>query len=103
MRTGTCLAVLLTTSLSGTAFAACSDRAEPGVDWKGCDFQSARLAGSDLRGAILQGADFRDADLRGADLEGADILGADFSHADLSRTIWIDGRECGIGSDGECY
>jgi len=103
MRIASLFAILLAVSTGGPAHAACSDTAAPGVDWVGCNHQGAALVEADLRGADLRDADFRDADLRRANLEGADITDADFSHADLSRTIWIDGRTCAIGSDGECY
>lgn len=103
MKMNSWIGILLSISTAGGAFAACSDPAAPKVDWSGCERQGAALAEANLSGADLRGADFRDADLRRANLEGADVAEADFSHADLSRTIWVDGRTCGIGSDGECY
>ena len=48
---------------------------QPGGQFRGWDFQDARLTKLDLRGA-----DFRDADLRGATFWECDLRGADLSH-----------------------
>ena len=77
------------------------------VDWSGCNKQGFLLLGADLRGARLvkadlSGANLRYADLRQANLTGAYLKGADLVGAQLDGTIWIDGRSCAAGSEGEC-
>ena len=83
-----------------------------GVDMSYSDLSLANLRVADLSGASLLGATLRNSDLRGANLSGADLSYADLSGArvnnirldgaKLDRTIWIDGRECAIGSIGKC-
>ena len=56
----------------------------PGVNWSGCDLQSAHLNGADFRQADLRWANLGYADLEAADLSGADLSRAELSAADLT-------------------
>ncbi len=98
------VAALLILLTPGTVDAACTDFADPGVDWKGCkmndqsfieiDLTGARLRngrfyGSDFSRAILAKTDSRDAKFIGAllveaNLDGARLGRADFTKADLT-------------------
>ncbi|MDP1896586.1 MAG: pentapeptide repeat-containing protein, partial [Sulfurimicrobium sp.] len=110
----------------------CQHAAAPQVNWNGCDKQEIRLRGADLSGsnlayadfsradlsgsrfrqALLVGANFNHANLNDADLDGADLsysdlrgatlVSASFKGAVLDRAIWQDGRECAVGSRGQC-
>ncbi len=110
----------------------CQHAAAPRVNWSGCDKQEIRLRGADLSGSNLAYANFSRADLSGsrfrraglvgvnfkqANLNDADLSGADLSYSDLrgaslisaslkgavlDRAIWQDGRECAVGSRGQC-
>lgn len=71
------------------------------------NFRASDLSHADLKGTNLQKTNFEEAnlsaaDLSYADLTGAKLHGAEFSQAILSKAIWIDGRECGLGSVGIC-
>lgn len=110
----------------------CQHAAAPRVNWSGCDKQEILLRGADLSGGNLSYANFVRADLSGsrfrkavlvgvnfnhANLNDADLAGADLSYSDLrgasltsaslkgavlDRAIWLDGRECAVGSLGQC-
>lgn len=77
------------------ARAACTDVAEPGVEWRRCYHDGRNLEGADLSGAVLRDTSFQRANLKGANLSGingfrtrfvsADLRGADLSNADLSE------------------
>ena len=112
--------------------AQCQQAAAPRVDWSGCDHHESSLQGVDLSDskldyanlaranlsatsfslASLIGANLSEADLTGADMEGANLSYSDFRRAKLGSTsfrgavldhaIWTDGRECTIGSLGQC-
>lgn len=71
---GLCLA-----SVPLAAYAACTDVAQEGVDWKRCYFD-----GQDLHGANLTKAQLRDATFQRAELDGAD-----FSEAHAYRAKFI--------------
>lgn len=76
---------------AGTAWAACSDPPNAGVDWSACEKVRLVLRGANLAGARLAGADLNGTDLQGANLSGADLTHASvdrarLSGADLSRT-----------------
>lgn len=108
---------------AGPAWAECSERGEPGVDWRGCFFDRQNLSAVDLTNARLRGASFKRADLTGANLskagafrakfvnakmskarlDGAQLEEADLSKADLTGATWIDGKRiCAEGSIGKC-
>ncbi len=82
------------------------------VDFSYTDLSLANLRLSNMSGANLLGATLRNTDLRGvnfvgadlsyADLRGAQINNALMGGAKLDKAIWPDGRECGIGSIGQC-
>ena len=77
------------------------------VDWSGCNKHGFLLLGADLRDAQLinvdlSGANLRYADLRQANLTGAHLQGADLTGARLDGAIWVDGRRCADGSEGQC-
>jgi uncharacterized protein YjbI with pentapeptide repeats len=74
------LAVLL---LSGPASAACTDAAQPNVEWRRCAFVEAELRGAHLAGAVLRDGSFDRADLREADLTDTQAYRAKFVSADL--------------------
>src|SRR4029079_13952681 len=65
------------------ASAACTDRGQPGVDWRRCALDGGELRGADLRQAKLRDASFDRADLGGADLSLADAYRAKLVSADL--------------------
>ncbi len=66
------------------------------------DLGKALLVGAGLRNADLSYANLRGADLSYADLRGANLGAADLTGAKLDNAIWIDGKECAVGSVGEC-
>lgn len=94
----------------GPAWAACTDVARPGVEWRRCYHDGRNLQGVDLSGATLRdtsfqranlaGANLREvsgfrvrfvsADMQGADLTGAEMSEADFTKADLSGAVLKD-------------
>ncbi len=110
----------------------CQHVAAPWVNWNGCDKREIRLRGADLSGGNLAYADFSGADLSGSRFYQALLVGANFNHANLNdvdldgadlsysdlrgatlvsaslkgavldRAIWQDGRECAVGSRGQC-
>lgn len=110
----------------------CQHAAAARVNWSGCDMQEIRLHGADLsdsnlayanfaradlsgsrfRKAVLVGANFNNTNLNDADLDGADlsysdlrgasVISASFKDTVLDHAIWQDGRECAVGSRGEC-
>lgn len=111
------LAVIVSLTLLPTlAEAACTDPAQPGVEWARCqmsqrpfphahlsgatlidtNFQRSDLSGADLsnvyaRGATfisstMKGANLKDADLRSSDLTKAVLDGSDLTGADLRYT-----------------
>jgi hypothetical protein len=110
----------------------CQQTAVPRVNWSGCDKQEIRLRGADLSGSNLSYANFSRADLSGSRFKRAALLGANFNHANLNdadldgadlsysdlrgaslvsasfkgavldHAIWQDGRECAVGSRGQC-
>jgi hypothetical protein len=110
----------------------CQRAAAPRVNWSGCDMQEVRLRGADLSGSNLAYANFSRADLSGTRFRQAALVGANFNHANLNdadlnradlsysdlrgatlvaaslkgavldRAIWQDGRECAVGSRGQC-
>ncbi len=72
------------------------------VNFRASDLSHANLKGASLQKTNLKEANLSAADLSYADLTGAKLRGANFSQAILSKTIWVDGRECGLGSIGTC-
>jgi hypothetical protein len=85
------VAVLVATiGAPGTAWAACTDPAQPEVNWRRCYFDGRDLAGGKLRGAMLRDATFQRANLKGADLSHADAYRAKFVSADMPGVI-LDG------------
>jgi len=72
------------------------------VNFRASDLSYANLKGANLQKTNLKEANLSAADLSYADLTGAKLRGADFSQTILSKTIWVDGRECGLGSVGTC-
>lgn len=110
----------------------CQHAASPRINWSGCDKQTVRLRGADLSSSNLTYANFSGADLSGsrlsasaliglnftrANLDNVDFSGSDLSYSDLrgasmvsailrntvlDRAIWVDGRECAVGSVGQC-
>lgn len=72
------------------------------ADLRRASLQQANLKGAGLKKADLRSADLSGADLSYADLRGANIAGARFDGARLDHALWIDGRECGVGSVGKC-
>lgn len=97
-------------TLPTPAVAACTDVAEPGVEWRRCYHDGRNLEGADLSGAVLRDTSFQranlkgavlreangfrtrfvSADLRGADLTGSEMSEADFTKADLSGARLVD-------------
>jgi uncharacterized protein YjbI with pentapeptide repeats len=85
------------------AQAACDDKAEPKVDWHGCDRHGANLSGAKLSGANLSGAKLSGANLTNAKLNYVYLVGAKLTDADLSGATWTDGeKKCAAGSIGKC-
>ena len=77
-------------------------------DLSGRDLTDAQLRGAALQGADVQGADLTRADLREANLRFANLADAilqdvDLDGARLGSATWIDGRECGAASVGQCH
>lgn len=72
------------------------------VDFRGSDLSNANLKGANLQKANLKETNLNAADLSYADLTGAKLRGANFTKVILSKTIWVDGRECAVGSVGIC-
>lgn len=90
--------------LAAPAWAACTDPAGPGVNWRRCYHDGRDLKGVDLSGAMLRDATFQRSDLSGATLatvdayrakffsarmpgavmDGSRLIEADFTRADLS-------------------
>ena len=86
---------------AGQAMAACSDAAEPEVDWNGCRKRNLIISGQDFTNANLSRVDFSSSDLRDVNVAGADVSksnlvrsslkgaqgqGADFSNVVAART-----------------
>jgi uncharacterized protein YjbI with pentapeptide repeats len=69
--------------LSGAASAACTDSAQPKVDWRRCALDAAELRDAELAGAVLRDSSFDRTDLAGADLSEAQGYRAKFVSADL--------------------
>ncbi len=100
-------ALLLASGRSG--WAACTDAAAPGVNWRGCLMDAMDLREVDLTGADIANASFKRADLTGArlaevkgrrakfvsavlagaDLSNADLRLADFTSADLTGAVLV--------------
>ena len=74
------------------AWAGCTDRAEPGVDWRNCFFARKDLSGVDLTGAKLRDASLKRTDLTGANLSNTDAFGAKFVSAKLSNAKFDGAR-----------
>ncbi len=72
------------------------------ADLRRAVMRQANLKGAALKDADLRSADFTGADLSYTDLRGANLAGADFTDVKFDRALWVDGRECGDGSVGEC-
>ncbi|VAW87270.1 Pentapeptide repeat family protein [hydrothermal vent metagenome] len=72
------------------------------VDFRGSDLSHANLKGANLQKANLKETNLNAADLSYADLTGAKLRGANFEKVILSKTIWVDGRECAVNSVGVC-
>ena len=72
------------------------------ADLHQADLRGARLIGASLRGADLRGAQLQGADLSYANLSGAHLEDANLSGTRLDKSLWIDGRYCGVGSVGQC-
>ena len=73
-----------------------------GSDLSHGEFVRARMKGAMLRNADLSYADLSHADLRFANLSDANLGGALLEGSRLDNAIWLDGKECGAGSVGEC-
>lgn len=103
-------AVVLSLTITTTAFAACSDPASRGVDWSGCNKSGTDLKGAFLTAAMLQdtnlsnanlsGAALQDAILTGADLTGANLTGADLFAAELPNAILTGADLTGVNLTG---
>jgi len=75
--------------------AACTDVAQPDVEWRRCYHDGRNLGGADLRGATLRDTSFQRANLVGANLTGAqgfrtrfvsaNMQGADLTDAEMSE------------------
>ena len=66
------------------------------------DFREAQMKGSNLQRADLRFADFTGADLSYTDFTGAKTEDVRLDGAKLDNAIWVDGRQCLVGSVGEC-
>jgi hypothetical protein len=66
------------------------------------NLHKANLEKANLKGLDLERADLSGANLRGTNLSGANIQGAKLSQADLHNAIWVDGRQCQLGSIAVC-
>jgi len=71
----------------GIKLADCNARAEPGINWSGCDKQ-----GENLRNRNLRQVNFRGAKLQSADLSATQLQGADLAYADMSQSILISAQ-----------
>ncbi len=74
------------------AVAACTDPAEPGVNWRRCYQDSQDLSGADLSNAMLREATFQRSVLRDVNLTGADAFRSKFISADLSNATLTSTR-----------
>jgi len=72
------------------------------VDFRGSDLSNANLKGANLQKANLKETNLNAADLSYADLTGAKLRGANFAKVILSKTRWVDGRECAVDSVEVC-
>ena len=66
------------------------------------DLERARLIGANLKYSDLRYANLKDADLSYADLNHALLAGANINNTKFDHAIWIDGKECSVGSIGMC-
>jgi Pentapeptide repeats (8 copies) len=69
-----------------------SPHPSPGVNWAGCNLQSANLRNSDFRGANLQRVNLGYSELQGADLAGVDLSQATLDAADLTGADLVGAR-----------
>lgn len=69
------------------AFAACSDPASAGVDWRRCRLDGLSFANADLKDADLRNGSFRRSDFGGADLTGARARSAKFIEGNLADAV----------------
>jgi uncharacterized protein YjbI with pentapeptide repeats len=76
-------AVLLALS-SHTALAACTDAAQPGVNWRRCYLDSRELHGVNLEGAMLRDATFQRSAMKDANLSHVDGYRAKFVSTDMT-------------------
>ena len=76
-------AVLLALS-SHTALAACTDAAEPGVNWRRCYHDGRELHGVNLEGAMLRDATFQRSAMKDANLSHVDGYRAKFVSATMT-------------------
>lgn len=72
------------------------------VNLRGANLSQANLKGANLQKANLKKANLSNADLSYADLTGAKLGAANFTNTLLSKTIWVNGKECEVGSIGTC-
>ncbi len=74
------------------ALAACTDPAEPGVNWRRCYHDGRDFGVVDLTGAMLRDATFQRSVLDGSTFDGADAFRAKFISASLEGTSFINAR-----------
>ena len=89
------LLLLLATAVASQAWADCSDRRSPGMDWTGCQKINKLLGGSDYSGSRFDDATltmsklddsiFKGASLVKANLTRVDATGSRFEGADLTK------------------
>lgn len=77
---------------TGNAYAACTDAAAPGINWRRCYQDGRVLENVDLTGANLREVSFQRTDLSQATLKSVDAYRAKFVRTDLSRAILDNAR-----------
>jgi uncharacterized protein YjbI with pentapeptide repeats len=82
--------IFLTLQISGAylidkAYADCSSKPVPGVNWESCRKRNLVLSGSDLRNGNFRQTNFASTDMRTSKIDGAD-----FSKAALIRVVFDD-------------
>lgn len=77
---------------SAPVLADCTDRAEPGVDWRRCVFDRQELPGLDIAGATLRDTSFKRADLTGGNLARVNAYRAKFISAKIQKAVFDRAR-----------
>jgi len=103
--------MLLGVCISAPAYASCSDKPKPNVDWTKCTKMQLVLRNNDLSGAVLQRTNLSSTDLAGAKLQGAvlvetiidrarlaeaDLTGSDMTKAQGSRANFQKANLAGV-------